>query len=324
MSSSTNATINTPTSCANCSKKEAIDCKLKSCMACKLVKYCSRECQVAHRPQHKKACKKRAAELHDEQLFKEHPERDECPICMLLLPTNPSQIVYQSCCGRTICYGCSLAQLVKEVNSGKDEKDNPCAFCRLPEPTDKERIGRVKRCMEKKIACAFAVFGGYYLKGERGLSKDLTKARDLFSEAGELGCAEGYHNLGAVYHDTGLEQDAKKAKYYFELAAMGGKTLARNALGSLELKAGNLARAVTHYVIGAKAGDERCLTMVQSLFEKGFLTREGHAEALHAYQKQQEETKSPERGEAIKYVGNPDEYDFPKLFALNESWFNTR
>ena len=52
--------------CANCGKGE--ECSgdlLKSCTACKMVKYCNRDCQIAHRPQHKKACKKRAAELHD-------------------------------------------------------------------------------------------------------------------------------------------------------------------------------------------------------------------------------------------------------------------
>ena len=33
---------------------------------------------------HKKECKKRAAELYDEKLFKDPPPPDECPICLLL------------------------------------------------------------------------------------------------------------------------------------------------------------------------------------------------------------------------------------------------
>jgi len=64
--------------CANCGKQEDGDTNLKKCSACLSVKY-SRECQAAHRPQHKKECKKRAAEIYDEKLFRE-VEREECPI----------------------------------------------------------------------------------------------------------------------------------------------------------------------------------------------------------------------------------------------------
>ena len=74
--------------CANCGKGEEGSASLKACTACKMVKYCNRECQIAHRPQHKKQCKKRAAELHDEKLFKQPPlQYGDCPICFLRLPT---------------------------------------------------------------------------------------------------------------------------------------------------------------------------------------------------------------------------------------------
>ena len=77
---------NTVVTCANCGKGEECAGNLKVCTACKMVKYCNRDCQIAHRPQHKTACKKRAAELYDEKLFKVHPPREECPICFLPLP----------------------------------------------------------------------------------------------------------------------------------------------------------------------------------------------------------------------------------------------
>jgi hypothetical protein len=73
------------TMCANCGKGEEVEAKLKACTPCKLVKYCGKDCQIAHRRQHKNACKRRAAELHDEALFRPPPKED-CPICFLLLP----------------------------------------------------------------------------------------------------------------------------------------------------------------------------------------------------------------------------------------------
>ena len=75
--------------CASCGTAEGDDIKLKKC-ACHLVKYCSVACQKAHRPKHKKECKKRAAELKDEILFKQ-PESShlgDCPICCLPLPID--------------------------------------------------------------------------------------------------------------------------------------------------------------------------------------------------------------------------------------------
>mmetsp|Transcript_18483 Transcript_18483/g.41890 ORF Transcript_18483/g.41890 Transcript_18483/m.41890 type:complete len:82 (+) Transcript_18483:1-246(+) len=60
-----------------------------SCTACFLVKYCSVDCQKTHRKQHKKACKKRAAELKDKRLYtkgQERSEDDSCLICTLPIP----------------------------------------------------------------------------------------------------------------------------------------------------------------------------------------------------------------------------------------------
>eukprot|EP00956_Cyclotella_meneghiniana_P002195 scaffold2448_cov24-Cyclotella_meneghiniana.AAC.3 len=69
--------------CASCGKADA---NLKACTACKLAKYCGVDCQVAHRPAHKRACKKRARELFDVELYAQPPKREECPICMIPLP----------------------------------------------------------------------------------------------------------------------------------------------------------------------------------------------------------------------------------------------
>ena len=121
------STTDTVIICANCGKGEESVGDLKSCTACKLVKYCNRDCQIAHRPQHKKACKKRAAELHDEMLFSEPPPREDCPICMLSLPLDAAQVHFKSCCGKLICNGCIYTMIMEEVRKGKKKGEMGCA-----------------------------------------------------------------------------------------------------------------------------------------------------------------------------------------------------
>ena len=48
-----------------------------------------------------------------------------------------------------------------------------------------------------------------------------------------------------------MEIDKKKAKHYWELAAMGGDVHARNNLGALEGRAGNWELAIKHFLISA-------------------------------------------------------------------------
>ena len=85
--------------CASCGKEGNGDIIMNTCNKCKEVKYCNAACKKKHRHKHKKACEKRVAELHDEKLFKEPPPREECPICLIPLPLDASQMAFKSCWG---------------------------------------------------------------------------------------------------------------------------------------------------------------------------------------------------------------------------------
>ena len=281
--------------CANCGKGEECSGNLKACTACKLVKYCNRNCQIAHRPHHKKTCKKRAAELHDEALFEEHvPE--ECPICMLPLPLyeNHTGTSFHSCCGKEICNGCIY---VMRETGAKDL----CAFCRTPySNSDEEEVERTKKLMEKGNAYAFCQLGGLYENGMYGLPRDMAKANELYLKAGELGCAMGYYNLAdSYYNGNGVEVDKKKAKHYYEVAAMNGEIQARNNIGALEGNAGNHQRAMKHLLIAAKAGDDDSLDNVKQGYMQGHITKEEYANTLREYQKSQDEMTSEARDKAL-------------------------
>ena len=136
------------TQCAACGKDGD---GLKTCTACKLVKYCNATCQKAHRPQHKKECKKRAAELHDEALFKQPPPREECPICMLTLPILLEEQRFQACCGKVICMGCFDGTM--KAAGGEDPL--LCPFCRaLPASSGGEEMKLLNKRVEANDAIA--------------------------------------------------------------------------------------------------------------------------------------------------------------------------
>ena len=285
--------------CANCGKEGS---DLNICNKCKMVKYCNLACKKKHKSKHKKKCDRRVAELHDEELFKDHPPAEDCPICMLPLPLDVGSI-FNSCCGKRICQGCIHAMVMEELRKGKKEEElGMCPFCREPrEDSDKEGIERVEKLMENGNAMAFYVLAGCYADGIRGVPQDWMKANELYLKAGELGCSVAYSNLGnSYYHGQGVEADDKKAKHYWELAAMKGNVDARHNLGLLEGKAGNHDRAFKHFLIAAKAGYNKSLDVVKDGFMNGLVTKHEYEITLRAYHERQTEMKSVARDAAFK------------------------
>ena len=288
---------NTLPLCANCGKGEEEIVALKNCVACKMVKYCDVSCQKAHRSQHKKQCRKRAAELHDEALFKDPPQKDDCPICFLRLPSIISGSKYNTCCGKVICSGCIYAVI---LTTGK----NMCPFCRSLAPTSgEETVKRVKKRAEIGDVEAINCLGSYHSKGLKGFPEDWAKALELYRRAAELGNASSYHNIGHAYLDgRGVERGERKATHYWELAAIGGDVRARHDLGVFEcINAGNINKALKHFMIAVGSGSNESLKKIKQLYLDGYATKDDYAKALKAYQTYQSEIKSVQRDKAAAY-----------------------
>ena len=198
-------------------------------------------------------------------------------------------------CGKRICNGC-----IHEIwmSEGKDL----CPFCRTKPPTSgQEEIKRLKNLMDKGNAQAFFACGNHYHFGNTylGLPQDHQKANELYLKAGELGCAAAYSNLGLSYEDGyGVERDTKKAKHYWELAAMAGDKDARHNLGAVEAEAGKYERAMRHFLMAAKAGNGESLDGIKQGYSKGFVTEDDYEKTLRAYHERQKEMKSEERDDA--------------------------
>jgi len=113
------------------------------------------------------------------------------------------------------------------------------------------------------------------------------------------------HFLGAIgtaYKDgNGVNDDKKKAKHYYELAAIGGCAQSRYNLGYNERHKGNWKRAIKHYMIAINSGEPESLKDIQSMYSNGHATKEDYTTALRSHQAYLGEIKSVQRDEAAAY-----------------------
>ena len=292
------ATDNIPV-CANCGK-EGSDVN-NICNKCKQVTYCNAACKKKHRHKHKKQCERRVAELHDKKIFKQPPPQlGDCPICFLQMPLLNTGWRYYTCCGKRICSGCVHAPLYD--NQGNKVKQEKCPFCRAPYPVKDENMKRIMKRVEMNDPITIFNTGCDYQYGRNGYPQDYTKALELWHRSAELGYAEAYSCIGYAYDfGEGVEVDKKKAKHYWELAAMGGDVEARYNLGNMERDAGNFNRAVKHHMIAAGSGDNDSLKIIQEFYSEGDATKEDYMKALQLYQEYLGEIKSIQRDEAAAF-----------------------
>ena len=211
------------------------------------------------------------------------------------------------CCGKEICSGCHYAPVYDD--QGNIVAKRKCPFCRVPTAKSNEEI--IKRTMKRvEMNDPIAIFnlGVYYSDGEYGYPQDHIKALELWQKAAGLGNAEAYASIGYAYHHgDGVEVDNKKAKYYYELAAMKGDASARYNLGNAEKKAGNIDRAIKHYLIASRSGYSDSLKQIQRIYSNGQATKEDYTKALQLFQTYLAEIKSPQRDEAAAFS---DEYRY--------------
>ena len=278
--------------CAECGEGGA---GLKTCNACKDVKYCSVTCQRRHWPSHKIECKQRAAKLHDESLFKQPPPKDDCSICFLPMPfENDADIVVcrHPCCGKIVCQGCAYTFF----QSGRCK----CPFCNANVAIENEiAIELVKKRVEANDAESMHYLGLSYAKGDLGLRQDRTKALELWTQAAELGSCMAHFRIG-----MGVGKDVKKAIHHFELAAMAGHETARYYLGVNEYISGNLERAIKHWMISASAGHSKSMTSIQELIEMGHVQSDVYENMLKAHNDSCAEMRSKAREDAAYLIVN--------------------
>ena len=228
----------------------------------------------------------------------ERPEGEKCPICFDLiefpLSENGSMNV---CCMKTVCKGCEFAAALRGMG-------DTCPFCRTPfTKADESRLAMIQKRVDKGDAIAIYVLGHMYNRGELGLTKDVPRAIELWTEAAELGSIDAHFYLGRVYYTgDGVEEDKPRGIRHWQQAAMKGHAGSRHNLGDVECENGNYKVAVQHWMISVKMGIEMSLNDIKDIFKKGHATKAQYAEALMGYRDAVDETKSPQREEAKRLI----------------------
>ena len=285
--------------CASCGKAEIDHIKLVPCDDCDLVKYCSDECQEDHRSQHEEACKKRAAELRDELLFKQ-PESShlgDCPICCLPIPLDKSKSTLKSCCSKIICNGCWYANQIREQEARLVQS---CPFCRkrAPPKTEEEYYKLLMKRVKANDPVAMRREGGkQYDKG------DYSSAFEYWTKAAAFGDAEAHCRLARFsVEGQGVEKDEGMAIHHAEEAAIGGHPVARHNLGGHEMDYNdNAERAMKHWVIAATQGHDESIKMLMDTYKKGLAKKDDFGAALRAHKAAVDATKSPQREVADEF-----------------------
>ena len=108
-----------------------------------------------------------------------------------------------------------------------------------------------------------------------------------------------------------MERNETKAMHYWELAAIGGNAEARYNIGSTEVQAlaGNMDRALKHFMIAVGSGDHDSLKQIKQFYSKGYATKDDYANALRAYQAYLKEIKSDDRDKAAAFGDHCNYYE---------------
>ena len=77
--------------------------------------------------------------------------------------------------------------------------------------------------------------------------------------------------------------------------------MARNNLGKLEWNAGNIDRAVKHWMISAGAGYDKPLKEIREGYMKGYVRKEDFERTLRANKEANDEMKSYQRDAWVAY-----------------------
>ena len=229
-------------------------------------------------------------------IFAPIEEREECPICLLPLPIDDSEIRFMACCGKMICMGCICKHVVTETKNGVQQHDHKCIFCRQLMP--KNSVKAMKKLMKKNNPHAHIQMANRYKEGD-GVIQSYTKTLEMYVDAAELGHADAYAGIGLCYKEgIAVERNMSKAFYFLEVGAKKGSIVAQKLLASFHLINANSNEGIEHLKVAAYAGDQDSMDTLMKLYKAKVLSKDDLTQILRAFQTSYDEMKSKDRDDA--------------------------
>ena len=253
----------------------------------------------------------------------EDPQDDECVLCAYPLPLNWDASLYKECCGEQICIGCIIAQkrtliigtdVNKPIKGSKEEKDEfmtiiltertcVCPFCRTEESTNKkETLKRFwERIDEYNDPTAMNELGSIYLEGKYGLSKNLTKAEELFKRSYDLGNPTAAQRLFELYNHHIPDADKVLMMKYLEEGARRGSAHSNYNLARFACLDSNRGEEKRRLMMVARCGHDEAMGNLMVCYRQGLLSKEDLATTLRAHKAANDQGRSEPREYAMRY-----------------------
>ena len=332
--------------CVNCKKTDG---PLKTCTACRSVRYCGVDCQRSHRPEHRKECKRIAKELKlvtalgrvqvsevstpridmdDPDLFKTPPKPD-CAICMLPMPYGgPKESKYFDCCGKMVCTACALESYRVDVYKSGLENMLPkecCPFCRTMLATkNTDEVAQIESRVKKNDENATFQLAMYYYEGAFGIPKDGIKYFTLLHTAAEQRSSAACYCLAWYYNprtcsidphfnarECGIKPTEEKMMHYYKEAARLGHVQARCDLGLFAFRSNDFTLAHRHWMLSVARGHDLSLENFEDERSDGRISERKFSEIKAAHENGKEEMASIERDRALRA-----DFDFARYCLL--------
>ena len=230
-------------------------------------------------------------------LFNQPPKLDECPICLLRLPTLYTGYDILGCCGKVICYGCRCAQEAHD-------RANPwiCPLCRGNHPPNHQEYVRIQeRHAESGNPVSMFAIATILMDGseEDGLEPDVPRGLHWLFESCNEGCEFAFWKLSNML-EAGefVERDIDTSWELCKGAAIFGHHHARVKLAQFEMQHENYDNAVKHLLIAVTQGSLDSLNHIRDLLRSGHATKEQYGQAIRAYKEYLDEVKSDQRDSA--------------------------